>query len=74
MHVTKHAVKDTLHLVAQVLDARVAVTMPAAPLQHEAMDTPEAKQLPTGLFCFWVASNVKCVEPAVCCLKPSNTR
>ncbi|KAL3132337.1 hypothetical protein ABBQ32_008915 [Trebouxia sp. C0010 RCD-2024] len=42
------SIKHIPHLMVQVLDAVVAVTMPAAPLQHEPVDTPEAKQHPTG--------------------------
>lgn len=45
------SIKHIPHLMVQVLDAVVAVTMPAAPLQHEPVDTPEAKQHPTGLSC-----------------------
>lgn len=33
---------------AQVLDARIAVTMPPAPQQQDAEDTPQAKPQPTG--------------------------
>lgn len=61
MHVTKYAVKHLPRLVAQVLDARVAVTMPAAPLQHEVAETPETKPTPTGLSC-----PLRCFERQLC--------